>query len=246
MKNHLLSLLLTSIVFATPAKIFNAEVNIGIDNSLPISVLSSGERAQNAVVRVDLGYGTGTGFLVGQCFLLTNHHVLPSVNVAQLAKFQLNYQENESGNLVKVFSYKAKTNGFYYSDQELDFALVEIEGCPGEHWGFISLDRVVELSVGEHISIIGFPKGKPKRISFQENLIVEILDTTIRYSTDSEPGSSGSILFDNYFRPVALHRGSITLTNGEQVNYGTKLAKLVEYLQENLTGSKHVLKALGI
>ena len=247
MKNCLFFLLLTSIVFAAPAKMFNAEVNIGIDNSLPISVLGIGERAQHAVVRIDLGFGiTGTGFLVGKCFLLTNHHVLPSASVAQLASFQLNYQQDEFGNLLKVYSYKAKTNGFYYSNQDLDFALVEIKDCPGKYWGFIDLSKVVDLSAGEHISIIGFPRGNPKRISLQENLVVEVLDAIIRYSTDSEPGSSGSILLDNYFRPVALHRGAVTFADGKQLNQGTRLTKLIEHLQEHLTDSKHVLKELGI
>ena len=106
--------------------------------------------------------------------------------------------------------------------------------------------EVVDLSVGEHISIVGNPRGKPKMISFQENTVVEVYDTLLRYTTDSEPGSSGSILFDNYFRPVALHRGSVTFADGKQLNQGTKLTKLVEYLQEHLSDSKQVLKALGI
>lgn len=246
MKNYLISLLLTSIVFAAPAEMFNAEVIIGRDNSLPINILSIGQRVQNAVARVDLGNGSGTGFLISECFLLTNHHVLPSSNVAQLTQFQFNYQEDKTGNLLKVYNYRAKPNGFYYSNEELDFALVEIKGCPGKRWGFIDLSEAIDLAVGKHISIIGFPRGKPKRISLQENLVMEVLDSTIRYSTDSEPGSSGSILLDNYFRPVALHLGSITFADGKQLNQGSKLSEIIRHLQGNLVDNKQVLKALNI
>ncbi|HSG39497.1 MAG TPA: effector-associated domain EAD1-containing protein, partial [Thermoanaerobaculia bacterium] len=59
---------------------------------LPISFLETGALRARAVVRIVCPNGLGSGFLIGDNLVVTNHHVLPSVEIARQARVQFNYQ----------------------------------------------------------------------------------------------------------------------------------------------------------
>ena len=63
----------------------------------------------------------------------------------------------------------------------------------------------VRVQKRDRVNIIQHPSGGPKQISLYHNLVSFANDQRIQYLTDTLPGSSGSPVFDNDWRVVALH-----------------------------------------
>ena len=53
--------------------------------------------------------------------------------------------------------------------------------------------------------IIQHPEGGPKQLSFFHNVVVHVGEGRVQYLTDTQPGSSGSPVFDRGWNVVALH-----------------------------------------
>ncbi len=62
---------------------------------------------------------------------------------------------------------------------------------------------------GDPIHIIQHPSGRPKEIVLFNNVMNTIYQDFIEYETDTEPGSSGSPLFNNKWNLIGLHRAAI-------------------------------------
>ena len=85
-------------------------------------------------------------------------------------------------------------------------------------YGFNKLSSTKDkVLIGEPVSIIQHPQGAPKMIAIRENKIVDIQSPFIHYTTDTQQGSSGSLVVNDQWEVVALHRSSIpkTDTNGK-------------------------------
>jgi V8-like Glu-specific endopeptidase len=67
---------------------------------------------------------------------------------------------------------------------------------------------------GEHVNIIQHPEGGPKQIALTANQVVNVFEYRLQYTTDTLPGSSGSPVFTDAWKVVALHQaGGNLLTN---------------------------------
>jgi V8-like Glu-specific endopeptidase len=174
---------------------------------------SSSARTDGQVV------GIGSGFLIADDVVLTNRHVIEDLK-----------QANATAPLVRVSAH-ADDNG------------VELLGDPyplegDEATWLIGSSPVDALDY----AVVKLPKGtdrtpvaKPSPYSFQQGDIYFILqhpmgaslkfgggtfvslegNTRVNYTTNSEPGSSGSPVFTQGWQPVALHRsGSLAYNSG--------------------------------
>jgi endonuclease G len=129
---------------------------------------------------------------------------------------------------------------------------------PGEIWGYLQLSDSVTYAgptngqPGQHINIIQHPSGRRKEVALQRNNITNIYTTRIRYTTDTEPGSSGSPVFNNEWDLIAIHHaaGEWDSTNGVWVNNeGMRIDKIVADLRSHYSGSTtgdQILAELGI
>jgi endonuclease G, mitochondrial len=63
----------------------------------------------------------------------------------------------------------------------------------------------VSHSLGEVANIVQHPDGRLKEVVLRENRLVARLDTVLHYVADTEPGSSGSPVFNNQWQAIALH-----------------------------------------
>jgi len=105
---------------------------------------------------------------------------------------------------------------------ELDFALLRLaqpvgtlpignnSAAPGAQRGWISLLQKEPLHMfvpHSPIFIIQHPKGEPLKLALDTNAVqsIEKNRTRVRYSTNTEPGSSGSPCFDQNWNLIALH-----------------------------------------
>ena len=186
---------------------------IGTESTLvPISYLEIGMERARSVVRIDLGDdGSGTGFLTRDNRLITNHHVLPDAAMAHGAKAQFNYQATAAGLNAPVDEYGLDPDGEFRTSEADDWSVVKVAGDPATTWGTLEL-APAKIVTGDRVNIIQHPNGLPKRVSFYSNVVVFVGAGRIQYLTDTEPGSSGSPVFDKGWNVVGLHHSGGWLT----------------------------------
>lgn len=186
------------------------ELILGESNLLPFDFLRTGDRVGRAVVKIVRGDGAvGTGFMVAPGVLLTNHHVLPDAATASAATVTANYEftppSDPAGRVVVVPLRPAE---LFLTSADLDFTFCGVRGL--DHLGTIPLDRNgLIVSNSEYVNIVQHPRGQPKHVALQDNLVVQADHVVVRYTCDTEAGSSGSPVFNNQWRLVALHHASV-------------------------------------
>ncbi len=211
---------------------------IGERTLRPISFLQQGLEVSRAVayigVRNSQASWSGTGFLVARNLLLTNNHVLPSSDLLSGTIFRFNYEENFQGEAQTNYEYRPKSNGIFHTNQALDYTLVEIEGEPGQKWGWLPLtSRGIKRD--NRVNIIQHPLGQPKQISLQNNFVQYVGGNVVQYVTSTLQGSSGSPVFDDAWEVVALHHagGNISEPTTQQ-RYFRNEGTLIESILADL------------
>ncbi|MCL7454781.1 MAG: trypsin-like peptidase domain-containing protein, partial [Anaerolineae bacterium] len=185
------------------------------ENTLrPIAFLSRGLEVSRSVMYIGVRAGSkrwsGTGFLVAPHLSMTNHHVLSEKGVLGGTTTKFNYQETFEGGAEPTTLYKAKPNGLFHANEALDYAVFEVDGEPGQEWGYLPLQQH-DVQPNQRINIIQHPFGQPKQISIQNNLVEYVGGNVLQYVTSTNPGSSGSPVLDDEWQVVGLHHagGSI-------------------------------------
>ena len=232
-----------------------------------ISVLYKLAAASRAVARLEIRMPVGgiihhgTGFLISPSLLMTNNHVLwdPQLALASLAQFDYYQHDDLSVHSVAVFHMDPAR--FFVTSTPLDFTLVALseqnpEGRDTSEFGHLRLIAASgKAIVGERVNIIQHPAGRPKEVSFRENLIVDRVDDFLQYETDTQKGSSGApVLDDKNCELAALHHagvpvknknGKILLRDGRiwdeskkdedkiayRANEGTRISSIVEHVK---------------
>ncbi len=197
------------------------EVIIGEANFLPAWFLQVGAQAASAVCKIEAsgvnyqgarGSWCGTGFLVTPSILLTNTHVVNSADVARGAVCIFNYQYERDGMLGSTRGYRLDPDRLFITSPAiggLDFTFVWVQDEPGSEFGFVGLDRnAFAIRDREYVNVIQHPAGRPKSVVLQDNRVRRQDESLVHYTSDTEPGSSGSCVFNNLWTPVALHHAS--------------------------------------
>ena len=167
--------------------------------------------ASKSVARVKFDNGSATGFLIGPDIFMTNHHVFESADDANRAKLQFNYQLEPDGTLATVDNWRCAPDKLFRTNQALDYSIVRVQEKdgkkPGDSWGFLNLRHGASVAVGQRVNIIQHPQGRFKEIAFRDNKVMAAPDNQpfIQYLTDTDYGTSGSPVFDDWFNVVALH-----------------------------------------
>ena len=197
------------------------EALIGDNNLRPISFLEMGTRRARCVTQVIVtGLGLGTGFLIAPNLLLTNNHVIPSVDHARQTLLRFNYETDVSGQLMASSYYNCAPDILFVTSEALDYTLVGVQGDPGMQFGFVPPYRTA-VSAGMRVNIIQHPGGQPKQIGLVDNEVAYADGQVVQYLTDTMPGSSGSPVFDDGWALVALHHsgGWIPEPNGNSTHF---------------------------
>jgi len=195
---------------------------------LAVQFFDRGARASRAVCRIVTsfpdGEAFGTGFLVTPRLLITNHHVFADQDAARRSRAEFNYQLGGDQTLA-VETYDFAPDEFFLSDQSLDFALVAVaatstRGTPLDHFGFCPLiGSEGKIITGQPVNIVQHPSGGLKQVVVRENRLIDLpengsaVDQYAYYEADTEPGSSGSPVFNDQWEVVALHHSGVPKTN---------------------------------
>lgn len=201
------------------------------DNFLDVYLLAGAMYSAQAVGRIERPEGTalGTGFLIGPDLVLTNQHVLRKQEQLEDIVIRFGYQigGNKLAEAGQVFQFD---RDFYRSSpvEKLDYALVKLTAEPlsdmkfeappnsglppftellrlGRHRGFLPVGAR-EISKGDRVNIIQHPRGLPQKVVLTLNYVVKDMSPTrVHYLADTDPGSSGSPVFNSNWEVVALH-----------------------------------------
>ncbi|MCF2529067.1 S1 family peptidase [Yinghuangia soli] len=189
-----------------------------------VAFLPRGVRVAATVARIWLKVNgrpqaCATGFMVGPRLLLTNHHVFRDFATAQDAFAEFDAEAGLDDMPKTGVPYKTAPEVFFANDKGLDYALVALApGLDGRHagevFGWNRLDPAEgKIVVGDPVNIIGHPSGRPKEIAIRSNELVVRLDDFLHYATDTEPGNSGSPVFNDQWEVVALHHRGVPKTD---------------------------------
>lgn len=179
---------------------------VGENNLRSIAFLEMGIQLSMPVAHITLpGRGVATGFLVDVNVLMTNNHVFEQASDATDAIIRFNYQHDLAGNLLPTEEFRCDPGSFFHTNPDLDYSVVRLKGEPGFKWGYIRILKTAMVKAGQDVIIIQHPGGMPKQIGITDNEVVYANDKIVQYLTDTLPGSSGSPVFDDSWRLVALH-----------------------------------------
>lgn len=118
----------------------------------------------------------------------------------------------------------------------------------GDVWGHLNLSDTV-MAVDNRVSVIQHPATRRKEVCLHDNRITEIYTNVVHYRTDTEPGSSGSPVFDNEWELLAIHHAAGDMHAGNWLdNEGIRIDRIIDDLQSNLRGTSEagILTELGI
>ncbi len=189
-----------------PTDVDPLEKIIGNQSTLvPISYLEVGLLRARSVVRIVNADGSrGSGFLIRNKIVITNHHVVQDATGAAQAIIQFNYQKTLFGTEAPYEEFLCDPTQGFATSKEHDWTAVRLQGNPNQNWGQIEIGRA-NPKVGDRVNIIQHPGGGPKQLAFFHNVIAYVGTTRVQYLTDTLPGSSGSPVFDKNWHLVALH-----------------------------------------
>lgn len=121
---------------------------------------------------------------------------------------------------------------------------------PGHRWGNLQLRANVSYARRQHINIVQHPKGRRKEVALQDNHLDKIFSNVVRYTTDTDRGSSGSPVFNNEWELIALHHAGGEKDGDTWLNnQGIRIDKIVADLRRHFGGSasgQRILSELGI
>lgn len=243
---------------------------IGASDLLSINFLDRGRRAADAVCRIKLpvegGESYGTGFLIGPRLLITNNHVLFSPAEAAQAEAEFHYEHDIDGVLRPGVRFNLDPVQLFYTSTELDITLVAVaamsdSGVPIERYGWLPLLPLSGKSVdGEWVSIIQHPGGMTKQIAIHASQIIKldpakvsgITDSFIHYTTDTEPGSSGSPVLNDQWQVVAIHHKAVQAPrkrgDGGEIrwlaNEGVRVSAIFKHLESKRFENENARAAL--
>jgi endonuclease G len=221
-----------------PEKLLEAIINQA--DFLGTRYLDAGVAAARAVGRILIkdargelvGYGTGS--MISPQLMLTNHHVLDNAQAAATSQVEFDYQDGIDGKLLKVTTFDFDPGRFFLADEALDFAIVAVRAGADElaEFGF---NRLIESDgkalLGECVTIVQHPRGDKKQVALRENRIVDGPERFVHYTADTEPGSSGSPVFNDQWEVLALHHASVRAPEhpefGSVLNEGIRVSAIL-------------------
>lgn len=176
-----------------------------------------------------------SGYLIGSEHVLTNEHCVNSVKNCNTAKVFFDFLDG----LLDNTSFE-KCEKIEIKDHSLDYSIIRLENKYTEKVPSITYDTVGLKENNENFILVQHPGGSPKqyvkdcKVFFElvrGRKTVEKLD--YKHECDTKGGSSGSPIFDNNMKMVALHHYGFKRTERVKKNRAVAIFKILEHLESN-------------
>jgi endonuclease G len=198
------------------------------DDTLDVNYLINGVVAAKSVCRINIisstgEEGFGTGFLIAPQILITNNHVLPTLDYARYSSAEFNFEKGADDQQLASKIFNFIPGKLFYTNVELDYTIIWVNYQSADkasllsEFGFLKLNpNLGKTKEGNFVSIIQHPDGKIKKVALRENAVTNLsLPKFIRYVTDTKSGSSGAPVFNDKWEVVALHHAGIPRYNDQ-------------------------------
>ncbi|MGG3647142.1 trypsin-like serine peptidase [Bacillus wiedmannii] len=192
------------------------------------------------------GIRWGSGTLISEELFITAGHcfdqnpdgwTVPRINgtnnpissqeIAKNMKVNFNYQVDPSNTPKPVQSF-AVLELIEYRLAGLDFAIVRLDGKPGQIFGHTKIAKT-DANLNDMLCIIQHPNGEMKQVEAGPVTFLQDGDERIGYnSLDTLPGSSGSgILLSPGGTLVGVHTNGGCDSSAQGFNYGVRISSLL-------------------
>jgi len=165
----------------------------------------------------------GTGFLLGPSVAMTSYHVVQwALDGDATITLRFGHQLSPQGTVDLGTEYRLGDDWLLdgSSAEELDYALLQIEGSPGDEpvggqpgapprrWLRPATNHVFREN--EPLTVIQHPMAGPLKIAFEQQAIVGVNanQTRVWYRISTAPGSAGAPCLDEAWELVAIHHAS--------------------------------------
>ena len=221
----------------------------------------------------------GTGFLLGPDVVMTNHHVMNAVISGKatpgMVIFRFDYKRVSDAVVTEGAIYRLAADWHIDSSppsdvdskrepkpgvpkpDELDYALVRLEGAPGSSpagqkpdpkdppRGWIEVDNATTAEPSTPLFIMQHPDAAPLKLAVDMSGVIGLNAnaTRLKYTVNTEGGSSGSPCFNADWKLVALHHSgdpNFDDTHNPEYNEGIPIDAIV-----NLLAARGKLSAIG-
>lgn len=229
-----------------PEGVLILEAVVGRDDRLPRSFLGDGARTGDAVCKIttltpegELSFGTG--FAVAPGLVMTNNHVLPNAGFAERGLVEFGLGPSSSNRTLPRVALRLDPGEVFLTDLRLDFTIVAFE--PGaaeavhEAFGSISLlPQSGKALIGEAVNIIQHGDGEVQMVSLRDNVVVDVFDDWLHYTSDTSPGASGSPVLNDQWQLASLHHAAFEYVNNYgrriTVNEGVRISSIARRISE--------------
>jgi endonuclease G len=183
----------------------------------------------------------GTGWLLTDELIVTNHHVINSRNDDEGIALPDDFA-SQANQTIALFDFDTDTSDppkakldLVMANEALDYCILRLKS-KSTRTPLPVRNQLVEIDATTYlpVNIVQHPYGRAKRFALRNNLAVDADQELLRYYTDTDYGSSGAPVLDDHWRVVALHRGAMLRDAKFQgrdtafVNVGTQIVRILE------------------
>jgi V8-like Glu-specific endopeptidase len=197
-------------VFEPEALLFHDDLMLPVGRlTWLIDVLQRLRTLAPAVCRLEVSNGAdtqrGTGFRIGPNLLLTNWHVLtflgaPATNVTA----EFGYEDDGKGGGLSATAVACDASTIK-TDQANDWGVIQVSQPIADSIPVLKLSEAAVPQQGQPAFIVQHPGGERKRVAYVRNQVTFADDRVVHYLSDTQAGSSGSPVFNDAGRLIALH-----------------------------------------
>jgi hypothetical protein len=195
-------------------------------------------RAERAVCRIEApeGRAIGTGFLIGPELVLTNDHVRAEFhNRPESVALRFGFAETLGETVGGCHLYRLDSVNWHVASSTpdlLDYCILRLGEEAGRHAigiekisplrGWIELIRQ-SVSDDQALFVLQHPYGET--LKFANGGLCRLSGHWLEYRVNTNPGSSGSPVFNNRWQCVGLHSRA-----GRSVNRGVQISSILDAL----------------
>jgi len=195
------------------------EAVLGSESYVRLSWLMKSLQRAQGVARIWRGArAVGTGFLLpggnlsskwkSHQVLVTNNHVISKNPVDP----RTIYPEEAtltfdalSGTGPNQPGYEVKEVLLESPIEELDFTFLRLDKEVERIEDFAFAKTMPRKTYGDRVYVIGHPRGEELSFSIHDNVLLDINERRVHYRSPTEPGSSGSPLFNDDWSLIGIH-----------------------------------------